>query len=60
MLGACFASTEYNLYQYFMVGYTCAMVRITSQPLPDKKRDGKRILSKTPYDRFQPQTTVTR
>ena len=32
LLSACFASTEYNLYPYFMVGYTCAMVRITSQP----------------------------
>ena len=32
MLGACFASTEYNLYPYFMVGYSCAMVRIMSQP----------------------------
>jgi O-antigen ligase len=61
MLAACFASTEYNLYPYFMVGYTCAMVRITSQPLPDKKRDGKSILTKTPYDRFlRPETTVTR
>ena len=50
MLSACFASTEYNLYPYFMVGYTCAMLRITSQPLPDKKSDGKRILSKASYD----------
>ena len=32
-LGACFASTEYNLYPYFMVGYTCALVRIVSQPV---------------------------
>ena len=61
MLAACFASTEYNLYPYFMVGYTCAMVRITSQPLPDKKRDGKSILSKTPYDRYiRPETTFAR
>jgi len=61
MLAACFASTEYNLYPYFMVGYTCAMVRITSQPLPDKKRDGKSILTKTPYDRYlRPETTLTR
>ena len=28
VIGACFDSTEYNLYPYFMVGYTCAMVRI--------------------------------
>ena len=61
MLAACFASTEYNLYPYFMVGYTCAMVRITSQPLPDKKRDGKGILTKTPYDRYlRPETTLAR
>jgi O-antigen ligase len=33
LMGAFFASTEYNLYPYFMVGYTCAMVRIISQPL---------------------------
>ena len=26
LVGACFASTEYNLYPYFMVAYTCAMV----------------------------------
>jgi hypothetical protein len=44
-----------------MVGYTCAMVRITSQPLPDKKRDGKGILTKTPYDRYlRPETTLAR
>jgi O-antigen ligase len=30
MAGSCFASTEYNLYPYFMIGYTCAMVRIIS------------------------------
>lgn len=29
--GSCFASTEYNLYPYFVIGYTCAMVRIVSQ-----------------------------
>src|SRR5262249_56390697 len=28
LIGACFDSTEYNLYPYFMIGYTCAMVRI--------------------------------
>ncbi len=32
LVGACFASTEYNLYPYFMVAYTCAMVRIIRQP----------------------------
>jgi len=61
MLSACFASTEYNLYPYFMVGYTCAMLRITRQPLPDKKRDGKSILRKTSWDRFpRPETALTR
>jgi O-antigen ligase len=61
MLSACFASTEYNLYPYFMVGYTCAMVRITSQPLPDKKRDRKSMFSKTSFDRFvRPATTLAR
>jgi len=34
MAGSCFASTEYNLYPYFMIGYTCALVRIISVPLP--------------------------
>jgi O-antigen ligase len=28
LVGSCFASTEYNLYPYFVIGYTCAMVRI--------------------------------
>jgi O-antigen ligase len=34
MTGSFFASTEYNLYPYFVIGYTCAMVRITSVSLP--------------------------
>src|SRR5580765_8518680 len=60
LMAACFASTEYNLYPYFMVGYTCAMVRITSQPLPDKKPVG-RIFSRSRYDRvLQPETTLAR
>ena len=60
LMGACFASTEYNLYPYFMVGYTCAMVRITSQPLPDKKK-GQSLFSRTRYDRIlQPETTLAR
>jgi O-antigen ligase len=61
MLGSCFASTEYNLYPYFMVGYTCAMLRITSQPMPDKKADRKGILSRTSYNRYlRPETSLTR
>jgi O-antigen ligase len=56
MVGSMFASTEYNLYPYFVIGYTCAMVRITGQqPLPEddpgKKQGNKRkILSKATYD----------
>lgn len=30
--GAMFASTEYNLFPYFMVGYVCALYRIASEP----------------------------
>lgn len=34
--GAMFASTEYNLFPYFMVGYVCALYRIASVPdVPD-------------------------
>jgi O-antigen ligase len=54
LAGACFASTEYNLYPYFLVGYTCAMMRITSQPLSESERGS---LSKTTYEeisRVQP------
>lgn len=32
MAGTFFASTEYNLYPYFLIGYTCALVRIVSVP----------------------------
>jgi hypothetical protein len=32
MAGALFASTEYNLFPYFMVGYICAVYRIASVP----------------------------
>jgi len=61
LISAFFASTEYNLYPYFMVGYTCAMVRIASQPLPAKKPDGKTIFNKTRYDRIlSPETTLAR
>lgn len=62
LAGACFASTEYNLYPYFMVAYTCAMVRITSQPLPnpvDPNED--RSLRKSIYDRIpRPQPILGR
>jgi len=51
LAGACFASTEYNLYPYFMVAYTCALIRIVNQPLPDDgQRSPGRSLSKANYD----------
>lgn len=52
MAGACFASTEYNLYPYFMVGYTCAAVRIISQPLMHTV-GSKSSLAKKNYDRIR-------
>ncbi len=51
LMGACFASTEYNLYPYFMVAYTCAMVRITNQSSPGvERRGGDRTLIRARYD----------
>src|SRR5258708_30975217 len=46
--GAGFASTEYNLYPYFMVAYTCAIVRITSQPQSLSKATYDLILERRP------------
>ena len=62
LTGACFASTEYNLYPYFMVAYTCAMVRIISQAIPDSGQGGEdRNLSKVNYDRIaRPQPILGR
>lgn len=37
VLGSAFASTEYNLYPYFMVAYTCVMLRIAEEPKAGKK-----------------------
>jgi O-antigen ligase len=31
IVGGFFASTEYNLYPYIMIGYTCALVRLTAE-----------------------------
>jgi O-antigen ligase len=47
MTGSFFASTEYNLYPYFVIGYTCAMVRITSvsAPASEEKASGLRSWS---------------
>src|SRR5579871_4293591 len=59
IMAACFASTEYNLYPYFLIGYTCAMVRIVGPTRADKSRlvkDSKR--KRAAYDRFtRPQPT---
>ncbi|MGO8796756.1 MAG: O-antigen ligase family protein [Candidatus Sulfotelmatobacter sp.] len=52
MTGSFFASTEYNLYPYFVIGYTCAMVRITSVSLPAKD-DEAPALRKIGYTRAQ-------
>ncbi|MGD0988189.1 MAG: O-antigen ligase family protein [Candidatus Sulfotelmatobacter sp.] len=41
LTGSCFASTEYNLYPYFVIGYTCAMVRIIRAPLPARVESEK-------------------
>ena len=35
LAGSMFASTEYNLFPYFMVGFVCALYRTASQPLPE-------------------------
>ncbi len=40
LVGSCFASTEYNLYPYFVIGYTCAMVRIIGATLPVRDENG--------------------
>jgi O-antigen ligase len=45
MAGALFASTEYNLFPYFLVGYICALYQIAGKPTDegtglDKRRDG--------------------
>jgi hypothetical protein len=39
LVGSCFASTEYNLYPYFVIGYTCAMVRIVG--VSDSVKEGR-------------------
>lgn len=57
--GSFFASTEYNLYPYFVIGYTCALVRITSQPRPEFAQGSKaQILSKATYDGIRKPQTI--
>jgi O-antigen ligase len=53
MAGAAFASTEYNLFPYFMVGYICALYRIASVPGPQGTSTpeiGSRDLKELKYD----------
>jgi len=60
IIAACFASTEYNLYPYFLIGYTCAMVRIVGPRRADKSRIKENSkLKRASYDRFtRPQPTL--
>ena len=59
VMAAAFASTEYNLYTYFLIGYTCAMVRIVGPTRADKARLARESKGKrAAYDRFtRPQPT---
>lgn len=51
VMGACFASTEYNLYPYFLVAYTCAVVQIIMQPRPRSgTNNSAESVNKTPYE----------
>jgi len=60
LMGAAFASTEFNLYPYFMVGYTCAMAQIATQPVPHGQR-GETTLGRMSYGRIaRPQATFAR
>jgi O-antigen ligase len=52
LIAAMFASTEYNMYPYFLLGYTCAMVRIMGQPASETQSSRVRSLSRTIYDRM--------
>ncbi len=38
LAGSFFASTEYNLYPYFMLAYTCVAVRIAGQPQAETEK----------------------
>ncbi|HMK22854.1 MAG TPA: O-antigen ligase family protein, partial [Terriglobales bacterium] len=40
--GALFASTEYTLFPYFMVGYICALYQIASKPAETNAEQGSR------------------
>ena len=63
LVGACFGSTEYSLYPYFMVAYSCTMVRIAGVPLSiqDDRDDKDQSLSKSDYpSRRKPQMVWSR
>jgi len=47
MVGAIFATTEYTLFEYFIVGYICVLYKIASAPVDQIEtmpKDGKRRL----------------
>jgi putative inorganic carbon (hco3(-)) transporter len=49
VVGSFFGSTEYNLYPYFMISYTCALVKIVSAPALQDGRDKHPSLRNTGY-----------
>ena len=54
LAGSFFASTEYNMYPYFIIGYTSALVRIVSVPSvrDDKDKDDDYLgLNRSVYSR---------
>jgi O-antigen ligase len=57
VMGSFFGSTEYNLYPYFMIGYTCALVKIASAPALQDGRD-KRPRLEQAWLRQQPKPPV--
>lgn len=54
LIGACFDSTEYNLYPYFMVGYTCAMARIAGPSLARRAKSNSSPARYANFSRTQP------
>src|SRR5215469_16496431 len=60
LASALFASTEYTLYPYFLMAYTCAMVRISNQALTEPVRPGeKRERNRAVYDRIPQRELVS-
>jgi O-antigen ligase len=61
LVGAAFASTELNMYPYFMVAYTCVMARIATQPIPVEQGKGETTLGTLSYGRIaRPEATFAR